>query len=369
MKISAARDELLTQLQTVSRVASTRGAIQALSGVQLVAAGGRVELRATDQEVGLRVPLPAEVEREGAVVLPARLLVDVVRSLSGPTVTLEQRPAEQDVELVAGNAQFHIRTLRAEDFPEFPEPETDGTVTVPARAFVDTILRVASSASRDETRPVLTGIMVSASDRELRMVATDSYRLSVKETVLEQPLPRGFEANVPARALQELARLVQQLDEEQLTVGVRANQIVFQIGDVVLSSRLIEGQFPNYRQLLPETYEHELTLAGGEVTEVVRRISLLAQKNAPLRLTFTPGELTISAQTPDIGEARESLPVAFQGEPFEIGFNPDFLRDGLEGVAGGDIVLKLISPLRPGLIQSAEDNGFLYLIMPIRLNV
>lgn len=369
MKISAARDELLTQLQTVSRVASTRGAIQALSGVQLVAAGGRVELRATDQEVGLRVPLPAEIEREGSVVLPARLLVDVVRSLSGPTATLEQRPAEQDVELVAGNAQFHIRTLRSEDFPEFPEPESDGTVSVPARAFVDTILRVASSASRDETRPVLTGILVSASDRELRMVATDSYRLSVKETVLEQPLPTGFEANVPARALQELARLVQQLDEEQLSVGVRANQVVFQIGDVVLSSRLIEGQFPNYRQLLPETYEHELTLAGAEVTEVVRRISLLAQKNAPLRLTFTPGELTISAQTPDIGEARESLPVAFQGEPFEIGFNPDFLRDGLEGVAGGDIVLKLISPLRPGLIQSAEDNGFLYLIMPIRLNV
>lgn len=369
MKISAARDELLTQLQTVSRVASTRGAIQALSGVQLVAAGGRVELRATDQEVGLRVPLPAEIEREGSVVLPARLLVDVVRSLSGPTATLEQRPAEQDVELVAGNAQFHIRTLRSEDFPEFPEPESDGTVSVPARAFVDTILRVASSASRDETRPVLTGILVSASDRELRMVATDSYRLSVKETVLEQPLQTGFEANVPARALQELARLVQQLDEEQLSVGVRANQVVFQIGDVVLSSRLIEGQFPNYRQLLPETYEHELTLAGAEVTEVVRRISLLAQKNAPLRLTFTPGELTISAQTPDIGEARESLPVAFQGEPFEIGFNPDFLRDGLEGVAGGDIVLKLISPLRPGLIQSAEDNGFLYLIMPIRLNV
>jgi DNA polymerase-3 subunit beta len=369
VKISAARDELLTQLQTVSRVASTRGAIQALSGVQLIAAGGRAELRATDMEVGLRVPLPAEIEREGSVVLPARLLVDVVRSLSGPTVTLELRPAEQDVELVAGNAQFHIRTLRSEDFPPFPEPETEGTVSVPAKAFVDTVVRVANSASRDETRPVLTGILVSASDRELRMVATDSYRLSVKETVLENPLPGGFEANVPARALNELARLVQQLEGEELTVGVRANQVVFQVGEVVLSSRLIEGQFPNYRQLLPDTYEHELTLAGNEVTDVVRRISLLAQKNAPLRLSFTPGELTVSAQTPDIGEARESLPVAFQGEPFEIGFNPEFLRDGLEGVSGGDIVLKLISPLRPGLIQSAGENGFLYLIMPIRLNV
>lgn len=369
MKISAAREDLLAQLQTVSRVASTRGALQALSGVQLVADGGRVELRATDMEVGLRVPLSAEVEREGTVVLPGRLIVDVVRSLASERVSLELRAAEQDVELVAGNAQFHIRTLRADDFPALPDPSDEGAVTVPAKAFVETVSRVASSASRDETRPVLTGIMVSASERDLRMVATDSYRLSVKETTLEQPLAAGFEANVPARALQELSRLVGQLDAEQLRVGVRQNQIVFQLGDVVLSSRLIEGQFPNYRQLLPESYEHELTIAGGELTDVVRRISLLAQKNAPLRLTFAPGELTVSAQTPDIGEARESLPVAFQGEPFEIGFNPDFLRDGLEAVGGGDIVLKLISPLRPGLIQSAEDGGFLYLIMPIRLNV
>lgn len=369
MKLSAAREELLAQLQTVSRVASTRGAILALSGVQIAATSSGVELRATDMEVGLRVPLPAQVEREGSVVLPARLLVDVVRSLSGPTVSLELRAAEQDVELVAGNATFHIRTLRGEDFPPFPEATGEGAVRVPAQAFVDTVLKVANSASRDETRPVLTGILVSASDRELRMVATDSYRLSVKETQLEQPLQHGFEANVPARALQELARLVQQLDGEELTVAVQQNQVLFSVAGVTLSSRLIEGQFPNYRQLLPETYEHELTIASGELTDVVRRISLLAQKNAPLRLSFQPGELVISAQTPDIGEARESLPVAFQGEPFEIGFNPEFLRDGLEGVESGDVVLKLISPLRPGLIQAANDAGFLYLIMPIRLNV
>jgi len=369
MKLSASREELLGQLQTVSRVASTRSANQALSGVQLVAAEGAVELRATDTEMGLRVPLPATVEREGSVVLPARLLVDVVRSLSGPTVALELRSAEQDVEVIAGNATFDIRTLRGEDFPELPQPDAEQTVTLPASAFVETILRVANSASRDETRPVLTGILVSAADRELRMVATDSYRLSVKETALEQPLASGFEANIPARALQELARLVQQLDGSELSVGVRQNQIVFQVGGVVLSSRLIDGQFPNYRQLLPETYEHELTIAAGELLDVVRRISLLAQKNAPLRLSFQPGELTVSAQTPDIGEARESLPVPFQGEPFEIGFNPEFLRDGLEGVEGGDVLLKLISALRPGLIQAADDGGFLYLIMPIRLNV
>ncbi len=369
MKISLERDILFSQLQTVSRVASTRSAIQALSGVQLAAQATGCELRATDMDVGLRVPLEADVAREGTVVLPARLILDVVRSLPAERVTLELRPTEQDVEVVAGNATFHIRTLRAEDFPPFPEPDEESSVQLPSEAFVSTATKVAGSASRDETRPVLTGILVSASDRELRMVATDSYRLSVKETTLETALSSGFEVNVPARALQELARLVAQAEDQPLSVSVRANQVLFTLGRVILSSRLIDGQFPNYRQLLPETFEHELRIAGSELTEVVRRISLLAQKNAPLRLSFTQGELTVSAQTPDVGEARESLPVAFTGEDLEIGFNPEFLRAGLEAIDEGDVVLKLISPLRPGLIEAGDDSRFRYLIMPIRLNV
>jgi DNA polymerase-3 subunit beta len=315
-------------------VASTRSAVQALSGVQIAVTPTGVELRATDMEIALRVPLTAEVVREGTVVLPARLLLDVARSLprDAERVDLELRPEQQDVEIVAGHAKFHLRTLRAEDFPPLPgvggSESSDTVVTLPAAAFVETIEKVAKSASRDETRPILTGILVSASGPELRMVATDSYRLSVKETTLESPLDGA-----------------------------------------VLSSRLIDGQFPNYRQLLPETYEHELRISGEELGDVVKRISLMAQKNAPLRLSFTEGELTVSAQTPDVGEASEPLPVPFAGEAFEIGFNPDFLRDGLDSVGSSDLVLKLISPLRPGLIEGADDSGFLYLIMPIRLNV
>jgi DNA polymerase-3 subunit beta len=369
VKISLDRDALLAQLQAVTRVASTRTAIQALSGVQLVAAGAVCELRATDTDVSLRVPLEAEVTREGTVVLPARLLLDVVRALPQPGVSLELRPAEQDVELLSGNASFHIRTLHAEDFPPFPEPDPASAVSLPVKAFVETAMKVSGSASRDETRPVLTGILVSASGSEVRMVATDSYRLSVKETALETPLSAGFEVNVPARALQELARLAPHAEEENLTVSVRQNQVVFVLGEVVLSSRLIDGQFPNYRQLLPETFEHELRISGPELRDVVRRVSLLAQKNAPLRLSFAPGELTVSAQTPDIGEARESLPVTFQGELLEIGFNPEFLRDGLEAIEDGDVLVKLISPLRPGLLEAGDGSGFVYLIMPIRLNV
>src|SRR4051795_1555556 len=369
MKVSTSRSALFTELQTVTRAASTRSAVQALSGVQVVAEAGSIELRATDMELALRVPLAGEVVREGSVVLPARLLVDVVRALPADDVTLELRPSEQDVELVGGAATFHIRTLRLEDFPPFPATEAEGRVQVPGPAFVETVLKVARSASRDETRPVLTGILVSAAESDLRMVATDSYRLSVKETKLDAPLSGSFEANVPARALQELTRIVQQTEAERLSVSVRTNQVIFEAGDFVLSSRLIDGQFPNYRQLLPDAYEHQLPLGGTEITEVVRRISLLAQKNAPLRLAFAEGELTVSARTPDVGEAQESLPVPFQGEPLEIGFNPEFLRDGLEAVESGDVLLKLISPLRPGLIEAADGSGFQYLLMPIRLNV
>ena len=289
MKLTTRRETLFAQLQTVTRAASTRSAVQALSGVQIQAASGGIELRATDMEIGLRVPLEGDVAREGAAVLPARLLVDVVRALPADELVLELRAAEQDVELTSGSATFHIRTLRLEDFPPFPEAEGDGRVQVPGPAFVATIAKVARSASRDETRPVLTGILVSATGDELRMVATDSYRLSVKETKLEEPLAGSFEANVPARALQELSRIVGQAAEDELSVAVRTNQVIFEAGGIVLSSRLIDGQFPNHRQLLPDAFEHELQLAGGEITDVVRRISLLAQKNAPLRLSFAEG--------------------------------------------------------------------------------
>jgi DNA polymerase-3 subunit beta len=369
VKLSLSANELLTQLQTVTRVASTRSAIQALSGVMISAQeGSSPELLATDMEIGLRVPLDAEMASPGAAVLPARLLLDVARSLPADQLTLELRTAEQDVELISGPATFHLRTLRAEDFPTLPSPSAETRIALPAGAFVETISRVARSASRDETRPVLTGILMSASGQELRMVATDSYRLSVKQTALEAPLQGSLEANIPARALQELARIAAQAEGQSLAVSVGQNQVIFELGEIVLSSRMIDGQFPNYRQLLPESVEHELRLSSAEITGVARRISLLAQKNAPLRLSFSEGELTVSAQTPDVGEASEMIPVPFHGEPFEIGFNPEFLRDGLESVESDELVLKLISPLRPGLIESPDSGDFVYLIMPIRLN-
>jgi DNA polymerase-3 subunit beta len=368
MHLKLSTTDFLEELQTAARVASTRSAVQALSGVQLHADEGLCELRATDMEVGLRLPLTASVEAPGDVVLPARLLLDVVRSLSAPEISLQLRTAEADVEIVSGGSTFRLRTLRNEDFPHLPAAGGDGAITLAAAPFVDTVTQVSRSASRDDTRPVLTGILVSASDHELRMVATDSYRLSVKTTRLSEPLAVPLEANVPARALAEVVRIAQQSEAEGIVINRTENQIVFTIGGAVLSSRLIDGQFPNYQLLLPDSADHELRVDREELAGVVRRVSLLAQKNAPLRLAFSEGELLISAQTPDVGEAREALPVPFAGEPFEIGFNADFLRDGLESLDSPDVVIKLTSALRPGLIESADGSEFVYLVMPIRLN-
>jgi DNA polymerase-3 subunit beta len=355
MHLNLRTASFLEELQAAARVASTRSAVQALSGVQLHAEDGVAELRATDMEVGVRLPLDASIESPGAVVLPARLLLDVIRSLTGDTVSVALRAAEGDVEITSAGATFRLRTLRNEDFPNLPAAG-EGGVSLESQPFIDTVERVSRSASRDDTRPVLTGILVSASEHELRMVATDSYRLSVKTTRLVQPIAAPLEANVPARALAEVVRIAQQSEVPSIAITRTENQIVFSLGGAVLSSRLIDGQFPNYQLLLPET-------AG-----VVRRISLLAQKNAPLRLSFSEGELLVSAQTPDVGDAREALPVPFSGEPFEIGFNADFLRDGLESVDSDDVLIKLTSALRPGLIESADESQFVYLVMPIRLN-
>jgi DNA polymerase III subunit beta len=369
VKLVLSRDIFLDRLGVVARGVSTRSAIQTLSGVLLRVEDGTAELQATDTELGIRASVDGAVEREGSVVVPGRLLLDVARSLPNDSVTLEYSAADQNVEVKSGSATFHLRTLPLEDFPKLPEQSGDVAISVPAAAFVETIDRVARSASRDETRPHLTGVLVTASGTSLRMVATDSYRLSVKETSLEQPLSGELEVNVPARTLQELSRIASSTGAGEITVTALENQVVFAVGDVVLSSRLVEGRFPNYQQLLPEAYEHELRVDRGELLEVVRRVGLLAQKNAPLRLAFSDGQLEVSAQTPDIGEASESLPVPFKGEPLAIGFNPEFFRDGLESAETDELVLKLISPLRPGLIQSGDDGGFIYLVMPIRLNV
>jgi DNA polymerase-3 subunit beta len=366
MKVVCGRDELAEKLQVAGRGVSTRTSVQILAGVLLRTADGQLSLAATDMEISLRVSLEAQVEDEGSVVVPGRLLVDIVRLLPSGEVTVSHRAEEGVVEVVCGSASYRLHTYAAEDFPRLPEIDDGTAFSVDKEAFVDTIGRVSRSASRDESRPVLTGVLVRFEGNKLIMAATDSYRLSVKETGLDESPGQELEAIVPARALAELARIAQTGESGALHVGVQENQIVFGVDGVWLTARRIDGQFPNYKQLLPETFEAEVTIPREELLDVVRRASLMAQRKSPLRLRFEDGELTVSAHTQDVGEARESLPVSYAGEPLEIGFNAEFLRDGLESVSDESVRVKLISPLRPGLILGESDD-FLYLIMPIRL--
>jgi DNA polymerase-3 subunit beta len=366
MKVICPMETLAEKLQLAGRGVSTRTTVQILAGIMLRAAAGKLHLAATDMEISLRVSLEVQVEEEGAVVVPGRLLADIVRLLPPGDVTLEYQPAEGVLHLTSGSASYRLNTYGPEDFPRLPEVDPESVFTVERAAFLDTVGRVGRSASRDESRPVLTGVLVRFEGGKVVMAATDSYRLSVKETELQQGPAQELEAIVPARALAELTRIGQASESATLDVGVQENQIVFGVDGVLLTARRIDGQFPNYRQLLPEQFEAEIQLPRGELLDVVRRTGLLAQRKSPLRLRFEEGELTVSAQTQDVGEAHESLPVSYSGEPLEIGFNAEFLRDGLESVADETVRIKLISPLRPGLIHGEQDD-FLYLIMPIRL--
>jgi DNA polymerase-3 subunit beta len=363
LRITASKDELVQALGVVSRAVSTRTSVQILSGILLEAQGGELRLAATDMELSLRASVQAQIEGDGAIVLPGKTLTDIVRLLPADEVAIEHKPAEAVVHVTSGSASYTLNMYNPEDFPRLPELDAVQTFSVDRESLLETIHRVARAASRDESRPVLTGILVSFAGGKIVMAATDSYRLAVKETEIGGNAPE-LEAIVPSRALQELARIASTGDTVE--VGVHENQVLFSTDGAWLTTRRIDGQFPNYRQLLPEAFEHELTIPRVELLEVVRRASVMIQRATPLQLRFATGELTVIARTHEVGESRESMPIGFSGETLEIGFNADFLRDGLESMDGDDVRFKLISPLRPAVIQG-EGDDFTYLVMPIRL--
>jgi DNA polymerase III subunit beta len=368
MKFTCDRSSLVEKLAILARGVSTRSALPVLSGILLQTSEGRLDLFSTDMELSIKASLATVVERDGDIVVPARLFADVVRNLSAEQVVVEA--GEATVKVAAGRAEFALNAWSASDFPQTSSFDTAGAFTMGREPFVETLSKVGRAASRDETRPILTGVLMTILGDTLKMVATDSYRLAVKETKLERALDTEVQAIVPVKALGEVARLAA-AGAGEIEVAISENQALFKLsdpgGDVWIASRLIDGQFPNYKQLLPDSFDHEVTLAKDDFMAAARRVSLLAQKNAPLRLSFTENKLTMKALTQDVGQAEESLDLEFNGEAFEIGFNPAYLIDGIDAIDDAGVVLRFTSPLRPGLI-GGSDGGFVYLIMPIRLS-
>jgi len=372
MKLTCDRSALVDKLAILARGVSTRSALPVLSGIMLQAQEGRLDLYSTDMELSIKASLSTSVEHAGEIVVPARLFTDVVRNLPEEQVVIEA--GEATVAITAGRAGFSLNIWSASDFPQTSTFDTSGAFAIGREPFVETLTKVGRAASRDETRPILTGVLMTIEGDTLKMVATDSYRLAVKETKLGTVLEAEVQAIVPVKALGEVARLAAGMSDGDLEVAISENQALFKLagptGDVWIASRLIDGQFPNYKQLLPETFDHEVTLDRDAFMAAARRVSLLAQKNAPLRLSFSENKLTLKALTQDVGQAEESLDIEFNGDAFEIGFNPAYLVDGIDAIEDAEVRLRFTTPLRPGLVSGAADGDgkFVYLIMPIRLN-
>ena len=314
-------------------------------------------------EMSVRTRMPAEIEADGVAVVPGKLLIDIVRLMSDEQVSL--RIADGTLVVASEESEYRLNTFDAEDFPTLPKPG-GALLSVTRDDFVETVQSVSRAASQDESRPVLTGVNVRITADALTMVATDSYRLSVCASSVSVDTAEPVEAVVPARALDELVRIADQSPATQLAVGVADGHVLFGVDEAWVTARLIEGQFPNHDSLIPQTFEAEARIDRQELLEVVNRTRLLAQRNSPLTLAFGDSQLTVSARTQDVGAAVESLQIEYDGEPMTIGFNAEFLRDGVQSVEGDVLVIRLINPLRPGLL-SGESDDFRYLIMPVRL--
>ncbi|TLM98035.1 MAG: DNA polymerase III subunit beta [Actinobacteria bacterium] len=365
MKLSIARSELLDALSVVSKGMSSRSTLPILSGVLLSVSDGSISLQSTDLEVSVRHSSPALVEQQGQTVIPGKLLADIVRSLPEAAVTLE---TEGDMVVVRClQSSFTVRTLNPADFPKFPEVAVGKKVELPSSTVSWMVKKVAKAVSRDETRAVLTGILVVIEGPIIKMVATDSYRLAVSESILDTSSSEDMEVVVQGRALDEVARLATAADS--ITVGVSENQVVFEFGDTTFVTRRIEGSFPNYKQLIPAESETTVVVSTEEFLSAVKRVSLLAMHNTPLKVSVQADDqtLSLSATTQDVGDASEDIMAKVEGKDVEVAFNHAFLLDGLASVSDETVKIEVQSALKPGLLRSTGKDQFLYLLMPVRL--
>lgn len=364
------------KLALASRGVSTRSAVQVLVGILLEADGETVKLSSTDMEISIQTTAQAQVEEGGRVVIPARIFNDVVRSLPAGELSIEFNQAAGRVKLTSGENEYTMRVYAAEDFPQLPQFDEESSFTMPGETLVETVEKVSRSYSRDETRPVLTGILVSFEETRVRMVTTDSYRLSIKESELASTFDGTREAIVPARALQEVGRIFSGSEEEKIEVVLSENQALFRIGDVLLGTRLIDGNFPEYKRLLPESFEREISVNRDELMETLHRVNLFAQRQTPpvpVSLEFSDGAVEVIVRNGEVGEAHEKLAATSEGD-FSISFNPGYLLDGVSAVDTENVRFKLNESLKPGLIvpgsgedeEVGEESDFLYLIMPMR---
>jgi DNA polymerase-3 subunit beta len=337
-----------------------------LSGVKVALSPGEVEFTGSDLELTIRVRVPADVDGEGSAVLVARLLVDTLAKLSSDTVTVEI--GEDQAKIEAGRFRSEVRTLAASDFPRLPEAEGNA-VTVEAGPLAEGLRQVVHAASRDDARPILTGVLVAATGTGVRLVATDSYRLAVRDLPGVSLLPEGQKVLVGAKGLSELQRL---LGNGPVEVHLGERYVTFRLGGdsrTELTARLIEGDFPNYEQLIPSGYPNKLTVDRDAFAHAVERVSLVggtSRDSAPIRLAMSADGLELSATAQDVGQSFEPVEATFEGTDVTVAFNSRFLLDGVEAAGASEITIETIDPLKPAVLRGG-DSDFLYLLMPVRI--
>ncbi len=364
MEFRCERDVLVDALSSVSRAVSSRGgALPVLSGVRTALEGDRLDLLATDLDLTIRVGLDVGGLTDGSAVLPARLTADIVRSLEPGAVHV--RVVGEEAHIAAGRSQFSVRLLPLDDFPRLAEPSGD-EVRLSSSLLSDALRQVVRAASHDDARPILTGVLLAAEAGGLRLVATDSYRLALRDLPGTSVLAEGQSVLVPSRSLGELQRLLGGGEEVVLRLGER--DASFTVGDATLVTRLIEGEFPNYRQLIPDVQPNRLVIGRDPMLDAIRRVRLLAREGTPLRMTMQEDRVELTAIDQDLGQAHEDVDGNYDGEPLIVAFNPEYLADGIEAVTGDEVQLHTIDALKPAVIRSAEGDDFLYLLMPVRVS-
>lgn len=360
MKFRCDRDVLSEALQTVQRGVSTRPGIPALTGVHMQVADGSLTLTTTDLEVSARLTVGVEGQDAGAALVPARLLTDTVKSLSDAPVEFETDGSQARIRCAAYEGA--LRLLPVEDFPTLQAP-SGNRITVDAPAFAEAINQVARAASRDEARPMLTGVLLEVSREGLTLVATDSYRLAVREIIATSA--SEAKAIVPERAISEVGRAAQSIDKGGMELTIDESQVTFTVGGFMLTSRLIEGDYPNHRQLLPDSYEGILTVPRQKLIDAVKRVGLLARDNTPVRLEFNQLGVKLSSSSPDLGQAVEAVEGTYEGDELTAAFNAHYLTDGLTAATGETVRLEVRDAMKPGIIRG-DTEAFTYLVMPVR---
>ncbi|QXC59823.1 DNA polymerase III subunit beta [Aquihabitans sp. G128] len=365
MKFRCERDSLVEALGAAGRAVANRGgALPVLAGVRAELTGNRLKLTGSDLELTIEVELEVAGERDGIAVLPSKIASDLVRSLGDPRVEVAVEGDEASI--TAGRFESSLRLLPADEFPRLGMPAEDA-VTLAAKDFAAALHQVVPAASADDARPILTGVLMAAEAGGLRLVATDSYRLAVRDLPGASVLSEGQSVLVPSRALRELERLLGSAEEITLRLGER--EATFEVGGVRLTTRLIEGEFPNYRGLIPASHPNRLTVGREALVEAVRRVKLMAREpNTPVRLAMSPDGLELVAITQDVGQAHEQLDAAYAGEDLTVAFNPDYLLSGVEVTPGDEITLDTVDAQKPAVIRSAGAQEFLYLLMPVRVS-